>query len=362
MIAQLNLDQLVPHLQEALFEHLGHGAGKQILSLTMERVLSRPYSTVIFWRVKTERDVARVVSKTVARHPENSAITERANQAVIEYEILDSLSCRFREIEKCSVPRPLVVIPELETYVMEFVEGTVLAEELGYARHFAAREGFHRLGEHYYHCGRWLRHFQEFTGIRSAGPQVLDTALEHCADRLRLIERAADPRWPVGLGEKIVKFLREQQTCLSGEDIPVAGRHGDFGPWNVLVGSNGVTVLDFLGYQEDPVALDLIGMLVLLENERRCLAASRARLEAVRDRFLDGFGPVPAVPRPVLLICESLHRIYTVWRCLSQAGNSIRRRIKRGRSFKYNRDWLSQLTASAVEASARQPKLLWPAD
>ena len=306
---------------------------------------------MIFWLVKTQRGLERVVSKTVVSHPENLAITESTNQAVIEYEILDALFNRFREVEKCSVPRPLVVIPELETYVMEFVDAAVLAGELRYARYFAAREGFDRLGEHYYHCGRWLRHFQEFTGSRRAGPQILDTVSERCADRLRLIEQAGDPRWPVALGRRITQFLREQQACLSGEEVLVAGRHGDFGPWNVLVGPNGVTVLDFLGYQEDVVAIDLLSMLVLLENERRCLTASGARLAAVRDRFLEGFGPLPAVQRPVLFICESFHRISTVWGCISQPGDDMHRRIERGRSLKDNRDWLIQLG---------KRKLLWP--
>jgi hypothetical protein len=351
--SESKLKHLVPRLQEALVEHLGHDGGKRILSLAVERVLSRPYSMVIIWRLKTQDDLERIVSKTVVHHPENLAITDRANQAIVEYEILLALSRRFQQVEKCSVPRPLAIIPELETYIMEFVDAGNLADDLRYARYLAAREGFDCLAEHYYHCGCWLRHFQEFTGIRRAGPEVLDAAVDRCADRLRLIEQAGDRHWPAGLGERIMTFLHEQQACLSGEEVLVTGRHGDFGPWNILVGSNGITVVDFLGYREDTIAIDLLSMLVLLENECHCLTSSGKRLAAVRDRFLEGFGPVPPVQRPVLLICESLHRICTVWGCISQGRDDIRRRIERGRSLQHNRDWLSQLG---------KRKLLWPAD
>ena len=36
------------------------------------------------------------------------------------------------------------------------------------------------------------------------------------------------------------------------------GNHTDFGPWNTLVGSEGVTVIDFFGSREGPIPLEYL--------------------------------------------------------------------------------------------------------
>jgi hypothetical protein len=235
------------------------------------------------------------------------------------------------------------VLPEVQTYVMEYVEGRLLSDELRHTRRLSSRSGFDRLCDSYYECGRWLRLFQEFTGSRRVAPDALDGILERSAVRLRAISETKDSGWPPGLNEEVTAFLSEQRASLAGEKILVAGRHGDFGPWNVLAGPDGITVIDFLGYEEEPVALDILSMLMVLENERRCLSASPRRVNILGYRFLEGFGTLPQVQRPVHLICETLLRISNVWGCLSRPVAGIRRRIENYARLKANRQWLQRL-------------------
>jgi hypothetical protein len=94
-------------------------------------------------------------------------------------------------------------------------------------------------------------------------------------------------------------------------------------------------------------------MLVALENERRCLSASPRRVNILQRRFLEGFGRLPQVQRPVYLICETLLRVSIVWGCVSRPVAGIRRRIENYARLKANRQWLQELGRN---------RALWPED
>jgi hypothetical protein len=347
------LKDLLPLLRNRVAEWLQQEERETLRTLDVVRVLRRPYSSVVFLRAVTQKGNRQLVAKTIAHHQENKGITDRANQAVVEYEILRALWPKFSALQRCGVPRPLTVLPEVQTYVMEHVEGRLLSDELRHARRLASRPSFDRLCDSYCECGRWLRLFQSFTGTRRVAPDALDGILERCAARLRAISDAKDAGWPPSLNGEVTAFLAEQRAALAREKVLVAGRHGDFGPWNVLACANGITVIDFLGYEEEPVALDILSMLLVLENERRCLSASPRRVRILERRFLEGFGTLPQVQRPVYLICETLLRISNVWGCLSRPVAGIRRRIENYARLKANRQWLQKLGRSGA---------LWPED
>jgi hypothetical protein len=351
MCESRDLKDLLPLLREGISEWLQQEEDETLRTLDIVRIVRRPYSSVIFLRAGTQKGNRQLVAKSIAIHPENRGITDRANQSVVEYEILRALWPQFSRVERCGVPRPVSVLPELLTYVMEYVEGRLLSDQLRHARRLPSRSGFARLCESYGECGRWLSLFQGFTGSRRVSPEALDGILGRCAERLRTISEVKDPRWPPALEEEVMAFLAEQRAALVGETILVAGRHGDFGPWNVLAHPEGITVIDFLGYEEEPVALDILSMLMVLENERHCLSASPTRIDILERQFLEGFGILPQLQRPVRLICETLLRISSVCGCMTRPVAGIRRRIENSARLKANRQWLQGLG---------RERTLWP--
>ena len=145
--------------------------------------------------------------------------------------------------------------------------------------------------------------------------------------------------------------LRHQLSELATGEVLVSGRHGDFGPWNILVGPQGVTVLDFLGYDEEPLAVDPLKMLMTFEDEKRSPGCSPPRISALRKMFLEGYGHLPPATRPVLVICETLHRVYSVLTCLSDRGRRFPEQIQKRLCLKANIAWLT---------SEGPRGLLWP--
>ena len=345
-----DLERKIETVRTALADHLYKTENENLEKVEILNVKKRAFSTIIQLRVRTSRVTKRFVMKTVTHHPTNKDITERENQAVVEYNILKHLYPKFQEIENCSVPQPILVVPEIEAYVMEFIEGHILLDDHRYSRYLSSQDGFDKLRKAYFYSGKWLRHFQEFTGIRTADFDSLVEVIKKCDHRLKLIEESSDPRCPKGLRSMVMDSLHKELAKLSGEKILISGRHGDFSPINIMTGTDGITVIDFLGYKEEPFPIDLLKILVFLEDERMSLTCSKRRVESLGKSFLEGYGEIPHIPVPVLVICEAMQRIVSLWGNISNPKNHFHHSLEANLRIKKHVNWL---------INEKDRKLLW---
>ena len=341
----------IKRIREALEDYYLSQENDKLGDFEVISISQRGFSTITLLRGRTSKGYVKFVSKTIVHHPVNIVITKKENQAVVEYNVLKTLHPKFEAVDGCSVPCPILVIPEIETYVMEFVEGNLLADEFRFARYFSPTKKFRTLKAHYHNCGLWLKHFQKFTGMHEEGPEALTGVMERCDYRLKLIENLNDLRWPKDLRNKVMGYLQEQFEEMKGHRIYVSGRHGDFGSWNILAGPSGVTVIDYLGYGEDPVPVDILKMLMNFEDEKKYLAYNPLRIRDLKESFLKGYGSLPSILPPALVICETFHRICSLLASLSNNGGRLHHRIERQICLKSNLKWLTD---------ERHRKLLWP--
>lgn len=333
------LDSIVSKLKAKLIETLQQQEGIRVDDVSVEKIVNRGFSTVIFIKLKTSAGERRMVAKKTVHHPANISITSRQNQAVVEFNILSELYPKYQTVANCSVPKPVLVVPEDEVFVMEFVEGKLLMEEFVAARYFSSQDSFHKLKQSYYQCGMWLKYFQKFTGVHQSGKEVINCTLERCDDKLKIIERSGDPRCPIGFRNRVNQLLLEQ-VSLVGDNLLVAGRHGDFGNWNVITGNNMTTVFDFLGYKLDLLPIDLIKMIINLEGEKSFLFYSSKRIDELKVSFLEGYGQMPNVPKPIFIICELLHRVCSVCSCIENKPESIKRFIEQNICIDNHLKWI----------------------
>jgi hypothetical protein len=98
------------------------------------------------------------------------------------------------------------------------------------------------------------------------------------------------------------------------------------------------------------VAIDLMKMLMNFEDEQKYLAYSKRRINMLKSSFFEGFGGLPDIPAPVLAICETLHRVSSVYGCVSAKERRLHRKIERYLCLKSNLDWLT---------SDGEKRLLW---
>ena len=297
-------------IREGLAHQLLEQSGEHLKSLETVQIISRPFSVIFILAVSTDLRSYCLVLKQFTKNPLNAGVLAREpDQASIEYKILTQLYSSFSTVKGCSVPRPIAVFPELGAFLMEYVDGHDLAQDLWSVHYCSRRAEFNKLQEHMHLCGLWLRHFQQFTGMQHTDPSTLDRIVEHCDNRLRVIEESGDRRCPRDFRRKATQFIEHQVQRLSDTEVLVTGCHSDFGPWNLMAYPQGVTVIDFFGYHQAPFPIDVLSMLVYLECLRYGIANSGFRLRKLKECFLTGLGPLPKVPQPLVLLCEAQRRI-----------------------------------------------------
>jgi tRNA A-37 threonylcarbamoyl transferase component Bud32 len=328
-------------VEEALRPFLAQNGRGSFARLEVIQSIERPFSIIVFFRAHTDRAPYDAVLKKVVHHPMNLSLTMGKNQADVEFAMISTLFPYFREERGCGVPEPIAVFPEEESYLMEYVHGELLSDKLVAARYFSSGQDFANLCNWYRLCGRWLKRFQEVTATQLATKDIFSSTLIRCREKLDMIIETGDSRCPLNLKEKVLVDLDRQLAKIADDKVLSAGRHGDFGSWNIQVNDTGITVFDFLGSQEDSVAVDVLKMLINFEDEKHYLVYSRRKVEELKKNFLDGYGALPKIQRPVAVICETLHRVCSV--CASVAhtdGSSLRRRYEKHLSLQEHLAWL----------------------
>jgi len=317
-------------LEAAFAQYFGRTRGRQAaVRVEIDRVVERSFSRVAFLKVWDTVERELFVLKMVKHHPMIAATTCSENQAVVEFETLQKLYEAFSSEARCSVPKPVLLFAEHEAYVMTQVPGLLLSDLLCNARYWASNKKFRMLRRHFGDSGRWLRRLQETTASTKPTTSAYEHVVARCEQRLQLIGESGCPLIPRGFCERI-RGLIGQCLCACGSgNSRVAGRHGDFGPWNVLADDNGVTVIDFLGYKLDPPAVDLLKMDIAIENEGVGLTSSQKRNRLLRADFLRGYGAPPWMEPESLKICEILQRVVSLWGSISMPAERLHYRIER---------------------------------
>jgi hypothetical protein len=327
-------------VKQSLHDSLAQRYGKNNLNIEVLYQINRPFSNSAVLKVVQGDFINKYVMKSLIHHPVNQDITESENQALVEFNILRRLYPYYRNIDDCSVPEPILVLPEIETYVMGFVDGELLMDKMHAANYFSSLNGYRLLKKNYLNVGRWLKRFQEVTGYEEAGKSSLDAIIDRCDKRLKLIEDAKHRLCPRTIRSDVINYLRQQQAEIKNNNVPIAGRHGDFGEWNIITDNEKITVIDFLGFREEPVAVDFLKMLMNFENDASALRASKRRLFGLKEEFLTGYGALPDVPIQVLTICEALHRICSLEASINEKTTSAKRKYALSRRLSKNLTWL----------------------
>lgn len=310
--------------------------------LVVEEAYRRPFSLVFFLRVENQGERLRLVAKKPLPHDDIKNIVETSNQAAVEFGILKDLYPRYCGVEGCSVPRPFLLLEEEEVLVMERAGGQDLNYACRGARFFSGGKTFSLVKEAYRNCGKWLHHLQSFTGVSYESSDALDTLGEKLRFRTRRLSGCGLPGAGVRLEMELLSVFENTLSRLKkeGAKVPVSGRHGDFGGWNVLVDGTGVTVIDFLGYERDVAALDFVKFLLSTSEKEHRLLYPRRRIGELVESFIEGYGEPPKTHAEVFFLCELYYRTAAVTGLLEQKHSRIDRKIDGAAILKSHLEWL----------------------
>jgi len=354
----LSSEAILELLRSPLEEWAG-SPPEALIPVSLDR---RAFSTVLIFKVLVGGKEHILVAKKVRHAEVNRHITESENQAKVEFEVLKELYGAFEGVKGCAVPEPVVLLPEEELLVVRYVKGELLTDKLRAARFYSGGRAFSELYAAYNLAGRWLRRLQQHTGVRACPSAPFK---ENIIERLRVrgdeISRSGSPLWgdseTRALLEKVKVWFRE----VEGDSLPMAGRHGDYGHWNIIVGGGGITVIDFLGYRLEPPLYDPIKVLLGIKALGDNPLVSKKRVKLLGDAFLEGYGLTTDENGVKRSICEAYHRFSIVYGIVTAVGGSRLDRFARVRTLKENAAMLRRMIRGegAVEGQSLFNPVEW---
>ena len=229
-----------------------------------------------------------------------------------ELAALERLDQHFRRLDvPYGVPPPVGYLPDLDALVMEFVGGRTVKDLLTYGSILRPRVLWEALAA----AGTFLRHVH---AIEPFPPSVVLLQAEAHA----VLAVAEEKLAPLGLRLPLSLRRTLEQVPATRVTSRQVWVHGDFGPANVILAEDGVTIgldasLSSVGRPEEDLArfVALVSGVIRLSPEVVVGPVGRVR-SGLEERLLGAY--YGAGQRPALFELTYLHQLCRRWRRLRE--------------------------------------------
>jgi Ser/Thr protein kinase RdoA (MazF antagonist) len=281
----------------------------QVAALQPLREVIGPASRVVRARLQLP---GRDVIVYVKFYKQNASPEERRRfEKYIRTEFNRTTLARRVATAAAGVPTPLACIPEQLALVTQEAAGTTLARLLRQmcvvrtpATGRATLRALHRVG-------RWLRQFQD--GVPTLG---LDAANLRTYLDVRLTRLVAQQRRTFTPADRqaVLDFHDRHAARLTADDLRVVPIHADLCPTNILVRSDGITVLDLASSSDGARYCDVAHLYMHLAFAGRRFHLGHTLTDHMQRVLLDGFERGLRADAPLfrLLLLQHL-ACYLMW-------------------------------------------------
>jgi colanic acid/amylovoran biosynthesis glycosyltransferase len=284
---------------------LGHDG-----AIGIRRVHHRRDSRVVELILADATAPRELVLKAQRTRPGESA--PAADRARREFETLERLGARFDAaptptldgaagsdpVRRPGVPRPIHLDQERASIVMERCAGAPLEERIR-ARRWRGNADQAALRRDVADAAGWLDAFHGHSRLDAAAEPHLDGVLRGAADDLRrgaIFRRAG--------ADRLLARLHRLRADSDPAALRVVERHGDFGPVNIFIATESVTVIDFEGSRPGLDYQDVTEFLVELEPFL-AFPFRPSRRTALRQAFLERYFADRRPDPAALALCQT---------------------------------------------------------
>ena len=219
------------------------------------------------------------------------------NYALREYEALSFLWHEFSQhSDRLTVPRPLDIFPEFAALLMEKCHGERLDLALRWTRLLKTRSKQAILCKKVRECGGWLGLFHRISE-RARDPGVVYQRIEQ--DFSSDLEMSCGHGLNRELAHQIASVFEGKKNMAFSGNHKIVGHHCDFGPYNIFLSPDRVTVVDFEGFQDGIIYDDVCYFLGMIESmpfyHLSCDLSHR-----IKESFLEGYAQYENINREEL--------------------------------------------------------------
>lgn len=272
-------------------------------------LVSRPSSEIVKCRVRFETAELMVYIKLfLLRKTSKSGVDRIRCRMKGDVEITSLLYARLGGNAAQSVPRIVAYFPEEMVVITEESNGDPLLSVIdNYAGGSPRRKILEKLGTQCHSVGRWLNEFQRITATNSRIHELETKVIGYVDLRLRKLSTASN--LTTSNYKAVLDYLERKLATVNQADIYACGVHGDFGPSNILVSSDHVTVLDFAMYN---IGLPYTDPSYLYQRLEGFLTKPIFRLSTIaflQRAFLDGYQQGFDLKHPLFEVSRVRHMV-----------------------------------------------------
>lgn len=209
-----------------------------------------------------------------------------------EYNSLLSLWKKFNQQSNCfRVPRPIAYFPEFAGILMEKCQGERFDQSLRWIRFLAAKSDIAGISNNAKACGEWLGLFHRVTEKEDDPSTVYKRIESEFHDDLETCTKIG---LHSELANRIANFFEDRKDIAFNGGHKLVGHHCDFGPYNVFISSDLVTVIDFEGMMDGIIYDDICYFLCMIDTIPPYHLKHKIRIR-IRERFLEGYSKYQTV-------------------------------------------------------------------
>lgn len=255
-----------------------------VIDATTERLCSVIQRVRFRWRDGKSREV----------------IAKTSDNALSEFHALSTVWPRFEKHSRFRVPKPLELLPDLNSVVMEVAYGNSLLSLL--PRFIWTTTNLENAERYCRDAGEWLYFYHNVDRSKSERKSICEETLVS-----GLSETLGDLR-NEGFSNQICAYMETEiipkaENALR-EPLPVSIIHGDYKLDNILIGDSTITVLDLsgvtMGASDRDVAAFLVSLLLLKLTRR----VPHAIIERLSSAFMSAYYREELPPLKVLAFLQ----------------------------------------------------------
>lgn len=260
-------------------------------SVAVLTCVQRAYSQSIVLEAGPVGSRRRLFAKVIFDHADDSEFRVFGEGVARERAGLLAAAQVAGPADPVTVPRLLGFDASARIVLMDHVEGETLDRRLAAARWLGASRRCLGACAALVRLGRWLSRFQQATVEMRDGVDRVNWWIGRCERLLGEIESrigAYVPRGDRNWSRRVIERLDYLGWQLPAK-LPLVACHGDLGPWNVLVGDQHVSVVDYAAFHADLPTMDVANMVTYLEYLEASMSYRREWLARFRKAFLRGY-------------------------------------------------------------------------
>lgn len=238
------------------------------------------------------------------------------------------------------VPRPFDHFQEFAAILMEKCQGIRFDQSLRWARFLTTKYQKSRISQNARACGEWLAMFHGITEKLGDPATIYQRIEREFLDDLKNC-------FEIGLSRKLVdgvaRIFEEKKSLAFNSNHTIVGHHCDFGPYNVFISSNGVTVIDFEGMRDGIIYDDICYFLGMIDSFPSYHLSSGLCMR-IKESFLEGYSNYEKIEQEEfdLFMLITMVKIMARNPVFRENNNTLRSRFRHHQKFKVFSNWFEE--------------------